>query len=1183
MVSVSLPSPIPLSTCSLSDFINCVFVLTEFIDVGKKIEALEILCDVLRSRKHRTWQKNHADIMVKYLELCVELRKSYIAKEGIYQYKIICQQTQIKSFEDVVRKYLELAEGKAEAAKEAAQAATVDVDDLDNLATPENILLSAVSSEVSQDRTDRVLLLPWVKFLWESYRQCLDLLKNNARTEKLYHDIAHKAFQFCIKFNRKTEFRKLCDNLHTHLDILKKQQQQLTQLQPTTHAVQNIVNLSNPESQALHLETRLQQLDCAITMELWQEAYKATDDIKRFNLMNLSKKPLKPQLMASYYHKLALVFYKANCPLFHAAALLRHFLLTKEWRKNIKEEEVQRMASKVVAATISMPIPPSRPEIDKLVDTEENVVENHHRNLASLLGLSVVVPSRSSLIRDLKRMNILNYAYVELQQLYHWLEQDFDPLLLCKRVEGVIAFIEKTDAGSTDLKAYIQPLKEVAIVRLLKEISQIYSTIQISRVLELCPFADQITLEHFVVSAARRNDLPVRIDHRRGCLHFGNGVVSSVSQDVVEGPHIQSMPSSQIRQQLVNMFSALQNARALIEPEKIKSNRDKLKTRIMIDYERNKNVQHRKMLERSMIIEQRKEKIAKLQQEMLAQEELKMEEQQQRLRREEEARIKKENEERIRLRQAQEEEDLKRRMAKDTIDNMRLTEAGQRILETFGESELADLKVEDIKSKQWEQLEKERKEQIARQQKLERKVDHLERAKRLEELSLLEAAAEKDKILNKEIFEKMELQRIEELKAERILALEHRDRLLRMKSEASQFAQKIKSYRYAEYEEKLNDWKYKIAQARASRLEERKKKREEDRRREYHRQKKEEEEKKREEEKRIQMEKDKKEREEERAKLEAIAEKQRQREAEIEAKQREREEALRKQEPSIIPVREMEKSRADKGSWERSGVGLQGDDIRQRNIAPQEPERDWRGQQGQTREPASESGQQKWKPRRLMEDQQQANPDDKRKENETWQRNRPSGPSERQPLADNRGEDRPPKPFIERHQAPVHDEPSDWRKGGGGSAAIPPRDSGEQDRRRRDFGPSEGGRRDDGRNDRRGFNRGGPRDSGHRGYEEQRHGGFDEHRGPTRSGHDAVPRNDKEDWSRGPRDGRDAQKPRKVIDVPPHLRKTNGKLTNARVTLNFIKFILVEPTPPSQQRSQAPKDGEEGWTSVKKR
>jgi hypothetical protein len=33
--------------------------------------------------------------MEKYLQLCVELRKSHIAKEGLYQYKNICQQVKL--------------------------------------------------------------------------------------------------------------------------------------------------------------------------------------------------------------------------------------------------------------------------------------------------------------------------------------------------------------------------------------------------------------------------------------------------------------------------------------------------------------------------------------------------------------------------------------------------------------------------------------------------------------------------------------------------------------------------------------------------------------------------------------------------------------------------------------------------------------------------------------------------------------------------------------------------------------------------------------------------------------------------------------------------------------------------------------------------------------------------------
>lgn len=62
-----------------------------------------------------------------------------------------------------------------------------------------------------------------------------------------------------MKYNRKTEFRKLCDKLRKHLEDIAKLPAQTVN-----------VSLSNPETQQYNLETRLCQLDYAIQMELWQ-------------------------------------------------------------------------------------------------------------------------------------------------------------------------------------------------------------------------------------------------------------------------------------------------------------------------------------------------------------------------------------------------------------------------------------------------------------------------------------------------------------------------------------------------------------------------------------------------------------------------------------------------------------------------------------------------------------------------------------------------------------------------------------------------------------------------------------------------------------------------------------------------------------------------------------------------
>ena len=74
-----------------------------------------------------------------------------------------------------------------------ATAATSNIDDLEASETPESILLATVSGEQSRDRTDRAIVTPWLKFLWEAYRTVLDILRNNARLEVLYQSTARSA------------------------------------------------------------------------------------------------------------------------------------------------------------------------------------------------------------------------------------------------------------------------------------------------------------------------------------------------------------------------------------------------------------------------------------------------------------------------------------------------------------------------------------------------------------------------------------------------------------------------------------------------------------------------------------------------------------------------------------------------------------------------------------------------------------------------------------------------------------------------------------------------------------------------------------------------------------------------------------------------------------------------------
>ncbi|XP_051231969.1 eukaryotic translation initiation factor 3 subunit A isoform X2 [Dicentrarchus labrax] len=915
---------------------NALKRANEFLEVGKKQPALDVLYDVIKSKKHRTWQKIHEPIMLKYLELCVDLRKSHLAKEGLYQYKNICQQVNIKSLEDVVRAYLKLAEEKTETAKEESQQMVLDIEDLDNIQTPESVLLSAVSGEDTQDRTDRLLLTPWVKFLWESYRQCLDLLRNNSKVERLYHDIAQQAFKFCLQYTRKAEFRKLCDNLRMHLGQIQRHHNQST-----------AINLNNPESQSMHLETRLVQLDSAISMELWQEAFKAVEDIH--GLFALSKKPPKPQLMANYYNKVSTVFWKSGNALFHACTLHRLYHLSREMRKNLTQDEMQRMSTRVLLATLSIPITPERTDIARLLDMDGIIVEKHRR-LATLLGLQSP-PTRQSLINDMVRYNLLQYVVPEIKEVYNWLEVDFHPLKLSGRVTKVLNWVRDQAEKEADLQQYVPHLQSNTILRLLQQVAQIYQSIEFTRLASLVPFVDAFQLERSIVDAARHCDLQVRIDHTSRTLSFGSDLNYSTKEDAPVGPFLQNMPSEQIRNQLTAMSASLAKAIQVIKPASILQERDEQSQLAIAAYLKNARKDHQRILARRQTIEERKERLESLniqrEKEELEQREAEM----QKVRKAEEERLRQEAKEREKERIMQEHEQIKKKTVRERLEQIKKTELGAKAFKDIDIEDLEELDPDFIMAKQVEQLEKEKKELQERLKNQEKKIDYFERAKRLEEIPLIKKAYEEQRIKDMELWELQEEDRISNMKVEREKALEHKKRMSRMMEDKENFLAKITDARSFVYEEKLKAFEERLVEERKKRLEERKKQRKEDRRNNFYRQKEEEaqriheEQLKKEREERERLEQEQREEEEREyqerlRKLEEQERKQRARQQEIEERERRREEERR------VPPEEKAKDWGEKeekkeeGGWRRRTDAVETPSEWRRPAAV--PERDWR-------------------------------------------------------------------------------------------------------------------------------------------------------------------------------------------------------------------------------------------------
>merc|ERR1711962_1582872 len=351
------------------------------------------------------------------------------------------------------------------------------------------------------------------------------------------------------------------------------------------------------------------------------------------------------------------------------------------------------------------------------------------------------------------------------------------------------------------------------------------------RLLSLTVFSDIHHLERLIVECARNNDMQVRIDHRTRSVHFGTDLAESQKAEVQEGPHIQAMPSEQVRTQLMSMMSVLNKSLDTIHPDRMQIETAELRTKITEAYHQSKVRDHQRLLARHKIIEERKEWLENVNNAKM----------------EEAKRLAVERELRDKERKEQEFKAIQAKHNQDKIKQLAQTDIGKKVLGQLDQDTIAQMDADDIMAKQVEELEKEKKELQVRLKAQEKKQDHIERAKRLEELPLLKLQFEEFKEEAKLLWEEQERERIEEDKLKRASDVANRDRMARMKEDKDKYLTSLLNERKSVYEKKAAEHQILVEEERKIRLEKRREERVEDRRRRWRQEREEEEQKKRDE------------------------------------------------------------------------------------------------------------------------------------------------------------------------------------------------------------------------------------------------------------------------------------------------------------------------------------------------
>lgn len=781
----------------------------ELISVGQRPAALQSLYDYLTARRIRWAQPSAIEpIVFRFLELGVELKRGRFIKDGLHQYKKLVQGSPegLVSVGAVARKYIDYVEIKM--ASEQAKAEELqkeEDDDLEGGVTPENLLISAYQQDQSVGGFNDEAVTSWLKFTWESYRAVLDLLRNNSHLEITYSGVVSRSMQFCLKYNRKNEFKRLAEMLRQHLDAANYQQ---------SKSGNNIVDLSDDATLQRYLEQRFHLVNVCVKLELWHEAFKSIEDV--YHLMKMSKKQPKPSTLANYYENLAKVFYISGNQALHTAAWQKFYKLYLT-NKNAKEEDLQRYASIVMLSALAI-----QPDYLPTVGYDPQMRLNRLLNFDSK-------PSKKESLEAALEDDVYSRVDSEVKELYELLEVNYNVSTVKEELASLLPKL--TSKGY--FAEYATSLRDLIIRKVFVSASQEKDVINIEELYQMAtlPAPLELTywdLEKALLQAAIEDYVSFQIDHDANTVTFVKDPFDAFSsstaipeeEEQVEGEETEEKAvedevdhdegeetevgedneneeaaaepepvvtrNAYIRRALISLSSALYETDSFKEAfylDKVRIARENLITQTQEVIDNTKRIS-----------EERAKKSQERKQEYLASAALNAEQdvelRQKRIMEERasiEARMEEEAQRRLVEKKKRELEALKLREVKNFIDEV--NKKGQVYIDP---EEAKNMEIRDARKIIVEQLSKDQQELDERMNFALKKLDHFERALRKVELPLLKKEADSLKDVDMGKYEAMKQKILEKAKAEHQARLADHDRLIQAFGDYEKLTQRLR-------------------------------------------------------------------------------------------------------------------------------------------------------------------------------------------------------------------------------------------------------------------------------------------------------------------------------------------------------------------------------------------------------
>mmetsp|Transcript_22119 Transcript_22119/g.33189 ORF Transcript_22119/g.33189 Transcript_22119/m.33189 type:complete len:848 (-) Transcript_22119:241-2784(-) len=446
----------------------------ELLEIKQPNAALKLLHEVLSSRRHKTWSPVHEGIMKLYVDICVDLRVSREMKDGLHQYRNLCQSQAPNSLEKVLLHLLEKTENLP--CKDEGGSGEGKYDDLDDPTAP---LKQTLKPPVASYTVN-------IKFVMEVHRAIMDILRSHSKLAHVYHKAAITGLTFLADLNRKSDFKRLCEYVRSHVNNLQRYGK-------SDSKMRNWDGWSS-DALAIIMQTKLVILKLCQKLKIPSEMYRTLEDFQSLRKMG-NKLQFNMSGIAKGYFSILLSVCLVNGD-FYLVGLLAAKLLDIELEAGTDGEEIMRLANTVTLATICSPAAPTARQI-KLI----HLINNLSRiDLVDEIGQKYIQycePNVKSIFD----------SFYESNGMY-LLQGDLSGLLDGVKDAKIVSF---DGADQPDLQV---PLRTTLLSAHLKMLSKYYSVVKISSLVSKFEnIIGRATLEKIMVGTGR-------VDWRNDALRF---------------------------------------------------------------------------------------------------------------------------------------------------------------------------------------------------------------------------------------------------------------------------------------------------------------------------------------------------------------------------------------------------------------------------------------------------------------------------------------------------------------------------------------------------------------------------------------------------------------------------------------------------------------------------------------